>query len=314
MTEQDNKIDSNTKEISDLKAQILAQNIEIEELKQSMKTVQNNVSCVSNYVSSESKSLRRIVEGEQVYARQKNLIFEKVKEDKNIHCMDQITGILRRTLKLSVQPKEAYRRGQHVYGKIRPIVVKFKSFADKVRVLKNLKNLRESDDPEPEVYVNEDLPPAMLDSQRTLAPLMKTAKRHDKSARLNKGRLIFKHETYNKSQAFNLPFLDEVSTRTIHDRIYFQGRYSKFSNFHPSSIKIQGTLFPTVEHYFQHTKAIRHGRREIASLIQMADDPRDAKRFGDQIQPAKEWTDTIQFQVMEEGVKAKFATHPRLRD
>ena len=53
---------------------------------------------------------------------------------------------------------------------------------------------------------------------------------------------------------------------------------------------------------------------KIASLIQMADDPRDAKRFGDQIQPAKEWTDTIQFQVMEEGVKAKFATHPRLPD
>ena len=69
------------KEISDLKAQILAQNVEIEELKQSMNNVQNNVSCVSNYVSSESKSLRRIVEGGQVYARRKNLIFEKVKED-----------------------------------------------------------------------------------------------------------------------------------------------------------------------------------------------------------------------------------------
>ena len=37
LREQDNKKDSNTKELSDLKAQILALNVEIEELKQSMK-------------------------------------------------------------------------------------------------------------------------------------------------------------------------------------------------------------------------------------------------------------------------------------
>ena len=120
----------------------MAQNVEIEELKQSMENVQNNcLLCIQLcFIRKQVSSKDR--EGEQVYARRKNLIFEKVKEDENIPCMDQITGILRRTLKLSVQPKEAYRRRQHVYGKTRPIVVKFKSFADKVRVLKNLKNLR----------------------------------------------------------------------------------------------------------------------------------------------------------------------------
>ena len=36
------------------------------------------------------------MEGEQIYAKNKNIIFEK--EDENIPCMDQVTGIIRRTL------------------------------------------------------------------------------------------------------------------------------------------------------------------------------------------------------------------------
>ena len=97
----------------------------------------------------------------------------------------------------------------------------------------------------------------------------------------------------------------------------FQGEYQWLSNFHYSLFKCDFKLlplprkyvFPTVEHYYQATKATTIGNFE---RVLEAETPGKAKRLGQRIIMIPNWEQWKE-RVMLEGVWAKFSQSPTLQ-
>jgi ribA/ribD-fused uncharacterized protein len=99
----------------------------------------------------------------------------------------------------------------------------------------------------------------------------------------------------------------EVGRRSI-DR--FAGEYAFLSNFHPSPIKVDGLLFPTVEHAFQAAKTRHPGHIEA---IRSVTTPGRAKRLGRQVPLRPDW-EHVKIDVMEALLRKKFRPGTALRE
>lgn len=88
--------------------------------------------------------------------------------------------------------------------------------------------------------------------------------------------------------------------------------YGDFSNFSNHPIFLDGTTWPTVEHYFQAQK-FKDGK--IMYSIQIAKTPYDAAKLGrDRGLPLRENWEEIKDGVMYKAVKAKFLQYENLRN
>jgi ribA/ribD-fused uncharacterized protein len=77
--------------------------------------------------------------------------------------------------------------------------------------------------------------------------------------------------------------------------------------------QIEGTTFPTVEHYFQWSKARQFGDAASQTKILKTSSPKTAKTLGKKVQGFKEeeWNEKKD-QIMAAALKAKFMQHPDL--
>lgn len=89
----------------------------------------------------------------------------------------------------------------------------------------------------------------------------------------------------------------------------FSGDNHFLSNFHPSSVMMDGCQYPTVEHAYQAAKTIDPEEREI---IRSAPTPGMAKKLGKHANIRPDW-DEIKVSVMGELLWQKFNDHPDLR-
>ena len=89
----------------------------------------------------------------------------------------------------------------------------------------------------------------------------------------------------------------------------FRNEYSFLSNYSCSPFYIDTVLFPTMEHYFQASKA---SNQEDYLRIAYAPTPGDAKRLGRRIQLRPNWEE-VKDNVMLIGLRKKFAD-PELHD
>ena len=89
--------------------------------------------------------------------------------------------------------------------------------------------------------------------------------------------------------------------------------YKEFSNMYEAPFQIEGTTFPTVEHYFQWSKARQFGDAASQSKILKTSSPKTAKSLGKKVQGFKEeeWNEKKD-QIMSAALKAKFMQHPDL--
>lgn len=97
--------------------------------------------------------------------------------------------------------------------------------------------------------------------------------------------------------------------------IYFYSSsqtFFEFSNFSPHGVEMDGTWWPTVEHYFQACKFSDDAYRE---RIRRAKLPKDAKTLGRTraLPIAPDW-DTRREGVMLAAIRCKFSTHQPLRE
>ena len=88
----------------------------------------------------------------------------------------------------------------------------------------------------------------------------------------------------------------------------FDGQFAFLSNFFPSPVKMDGIVFPTVEHAFQAAKTSDLGERRKLAAARSAG---VAKRMGRKVALRKDW-DNVRIGVMLELVRAKFQD-PSLR-
>ncbi|MBW4642400.1 MAG: DUF1768 domain-containing protein [Goleter apudmare HA4340-LM2] len=91
--------------------------------------------------------------------------------------------------------------------------------------------------------------------------------------------------------------------------------YGCFSNFSPHGIQIQGTYWPTVEHYYQAQKFVGSIDAVIIPLIHAAQTPEEAAALGRCCtrQLRSDW-DVVKTKVMREAVLKKFLTHSKIRE
>jgi ribA/ribD-fused uncharacterized protein len=87
--------------------------------------------------------------------------------------------------------------------------------------------------------------------------------------------------------------------------------FKAFSNMHDASIQIDGMTFPTVEHYFQWSKAKMFGDNEAQAKIMKTASPKSVKSYGKKVKNFDEeaWNEKKDA-VMRTAVKAKLMQHP----
>ena len=89
--------------------------------------------------------------------------------------------------------------------------------------------------------------------------------------------------------------------------------FKEFSSMHEAPIQIDGTTFPTVEHYYQWSKAKQFGDAEIQAKIMKTASAKSVKSYGKKVKNFNDeaWNERKD-QVMRVAVKAKFMQHPEL--
>jgi ribA/ribD-fused uncharacterized protein len=93
-----------------------------------------------------------------------------------------------------------------------------------------------------------------------------------------------------------------------------KGDWRMFSNMFDAKTQIDSVTFPTVEHYFQWSKAKLFGDGAIAEKILKTPSPKAVKALGKKVKDFNkdEW-DTKKDEIMRKGVKAKIAQHPDIK-
>ena len=87
--------------------------------------------------------------------------------------------------------------------------------------------------------------------------------------------------------------------------------YGCFSNFSRHGFEVDGTLWQTVEHYFQ---AMKFAGTPHEDAIQAATAPMDAKNMGnDRARPLRPDWQAVKDDVMRRAVHAKFSQNPDIR-
>jgi ribA/ribD-fused uncharacterized protein len=91
--------------------------------------------------------------------------------------------------------------------------------------------------------------------------------------------------------------------------------YGCFSNFSPHPIEMQGTVWPTVEHYYQAQKFVGSRDEVVIPLIYAAPTPEAAAALGrcSSRQVRKDW-ELVKVEVMRNAVLNKFLTHAEIRE
>lgn len=85
-------------------------------------------------------------------------------------------------------------------------------------------------------------------------------------------------------------------------------RYAGLSNFADAPIVIDGTSYPTVEHYYQASKADTAWEHD---QVRSAPSPGKAKRMGRRLALRRDW-EAVKIDVMRRGLLAKFTQHHAL--
>ena len=69
------------------------------------------------------------------------------------------------------------------------------------------------------------------------------------------------------------------------------GRFTVLSNFFESKLKIEGLLFKSAEHAYQHKKAVFHNRSDVARCVLRSRTPHQAKQMARDIVQCDAWHD-----------------------
>ena len=93
-----------------------------------------------------------------------------------------------------------------------------------------------------------------------------------------------------------------------------KGEYRNFSNMSAHKIMVDSKEYQTVEHFYQAKKAEKFGDTESLEKIMKAKSAKAVKALGKKVKDFKqdEW-DSAKYEIMKQGVSAKFAQYPEIR-
>lgn len=93
-----------------------------------------------------------------------------------------------------------------------------------------------------------------------------------------------------------------MTDRKVIDSFSIASGYPFLSNFHPSTIYIDGKSYKTIEHAYQAHKTLVEAERDV---VRSAKTPAEAKKLGRSVQMRPDW-DTVKVDLMRTFVRKKF--------
>jgi ribA/ribD-fused uncharacterized protein len=93
-----------------------------------------------------------------------------------------------------------------------------------------------------------------------------------------------------------------MTSKKVIDSFTINSGYPFLSNFHPSTIYVDGKSYKTVEHAYQAHKTLDENVREV---IRNSHSPAEAKKLGRTVQLRQDW-DEVKIDLMKSFIKKKF--------
>lgn len=145
---------------------------------------------------------------------------------------------------------------------------------------------------------------------------MRLAKSKKIPASMQGNKITVNNITYSHKNLDCLPAgvtLEDAKMIPVKGGIAFQSEHAWPSNFFPAKLELHGMVFPSAEHAYQYTRAIKLGKPNLAKMITCAKSGKDAKLLGYQVDSNDAW-DEVKIDIMRIIVTEKFMQNPPLCD
>ena len=156
-------------------------------------------------------------------------------------------------------------------------------------------------------YLNDDLCSESKRARAKLVPVLKELKIIDKKAHFRGEKIFYNGKLYSEANLHDLPVSAHSScTKTKDGVTVFAGSLSRLSNLHPCDLTIDGQQYKSVEHYYQHQKALCTRHKDVAERILHTKEPLDVLFLGkDLVTEGTDWNSKQEL-VMKRGLECKF--------
>ena len=308
------------KEAHDIALAAKAANEKLEEkvvrLEQSLFEVKNK----NNGLAQENTRLHKRCDDQESYSRRENLVIRGVAEAENeddAACKQIARDFFVQNLGLSnadagsIILERCHRLGKQLHFRKRPIIVRFKHYADREMIWSKRSQLRNKS-----VSIHENFATEVEFRRRLLYPILSAAKKSGKYERcfLNGDVLKINGKDYTVSNLCDLPHDLHPSTFGVKENdqcIVFGGIHSPYyfmSNFYNAPTTYRNIVFDDVEHAYQYAKAMHFKDIDSSDNILCAKTPSMAKHIGSKVKnfKVKEWS-SVREDIMLELLRSKFA-------
>lgn len=186
------RLDGMGREISELRESLHYTQKDVDELLAKEKTTTTRLSEVDSDLSVVAKNISSFLpklDYLDIQVRKNNIMIDGIPEsekENGAESEEKVRQIFAEKLKLSgMEFERIHRTGNSNGDRVRPIVARFVSYKDKVRVMECAKNLKGTN-----VYINEDYPEEVRQKRKELIPAMKAARERGEIAFLRYDKLI----------------------------------------------------------------------------------------------------------------------------
>ena len=263
-------------------------------------------------LQNENKQLKDRVDVLENERRSLNLKIDGIKEEDGKNLSDAILK-LAAAIGVRCQPPDidfVYRigKGRADGGadvRPRPILVHFKSQAVRDNIFYGRSKLRRNDEWK-SVYVNDDVNESTRRKREGLRAVSLLCQVKNIQYKLHTDSIVIKGRKYTEHQLDLLPqglTLADAKTISMGKGILFQSEHSFLSSFHEAPFVYNKKVHNTVEHAFNHVRAVTGDRPDIVELIHKAPTPQEAKRLGKLVPETQEFKkgkkklmETLQFE------------------
>ena len=165
------------------------------------------------------------------------------------------------------------------------------------------------------VFINDDVNESTRKKREDMRAVALLCKWKNINDRLHSDSIVINGRKFTEHQLDSLPpdlTLADAKTIKTDKGILFQSEHSFLSSFHEAPFKYKEAIHKTVEHGYNHERAIEGKRPDLAKLITEAVTPQEAKRLGKLVPETAEFNknkDTL----MEDLQYAKYTQNPPLQ-
>ena len=196
----------------------------------------------------------------------------------------------------------------------RPILVQFKAEAVRDNIYFSRAKLRGVQEWK-QVFINDDVNESTRKKRDDMRAVGLLCRHKNINCRLHSDAIVINGRKYSEHQLDSLPEglkLEDAKTLKTDKGILFQSGHSYLSSFHEAPFRYNDEVYRTVEHGFNHGKAVQGKRPDIAKLILGATTPQEAKRLGRLVPDNPEFNGNKK-QYMEELQYEKYSQNPDLQ-